>query len=66
MVTSAGVCWRWRSADGDTDSTKSFVSYYDCLQDVLANGYQAEAPRSRANAAAALRASRTGKPRYAG
>jgi hypothetical protein len=44
LPLSNGVCWRWRSSDGTTDSTKSFVSYYDCRFDAEANGYCAETP----------------------
>ncbi len=43
LPMSNDVCWRWRSSDGTTDSTKSFVSYYDCRFDAEANGYRAEA-----------------------
>ena len=42
LPMSEDVCWRWRSSDGLTDSTKSFVSYYDCRFDAEANGYCAE------------------------
>ena len=38
-TTSGDVCWRWRSIDGKTDSTQSFGSYEDCLEDAKANGY---------------------------
>jgi hypothetical protein len=44
MVNSSGVCWRWRSTDGQTDSAKSFVSYYDCLFDAQSNGYSESPP----------------------
>jgi hypothetical protein len=43
VAMSAGVCWRWRSVDGNTDSTQSFMNYYDCLENARANGYQVEA-----------------------
>ncbi len=38
-TTSPGYCWRWRSVDGNTDSTEQFVYYYDCLANARANGY---------------------------
>ena len=56
MITSSGVCWRWRSADDATDSTKSFASYYDCLFDAQSNGYDVEAqPKPRSKSAFAVR-----------
>jgi len=39
MVTSEGICWRWRSVDGKTDSTKSFADYNECLGNAVINGY---------------------------
>ena len=51
MPTSNGNCWRWRSIDGKTDSTQSFTSYYECLENAQANGYQVEATPQRADAA---------------
>jgi hypothetical protein len=58
MTTSSGVCWRWRSADGTIDSTKSFATYYDCLFDAQSNGYDAEAtPKPGRKSAFAMRRS---------
>ena len=39
LATAPGYCWRWRAADGKTDSKKAFVFYYDCLADAEASGY---------------------------
>jgi len=58
MTTSAGVCWRWRSVDGKTDSTQAFSSYHDCLEDARAKGYCVEATAQRADTAPAMRSSR--------
>ena len=56
MTMSTDVCWPWRSADGTTDSTKSFVSYYDCLFDAQTNGYGTEpSPRLTKRTATATR-----------
>jgi hypothetical protein len=41
-TTSIGYCWRWRSADGKTDSTGSFAYYYDCLENARASGYDVQ------------------------
>lgn len=38
-TTSTGVCWRWHSVDGRTDSEQAFPSFDDCLADARANGY---------------------------
>lgn len=42
LTTSPGYCWRWRSADGKTDSKEHFVYYYECLVDAKANGYSVQ------------------------
>jgi hypothetical protein len=39
LTRSEGVCWRWRSADGNTDSAGAFASYNECRDDALGNGY---------------------------
>ena len=57
MATSAGVSWRWRSADGKTDSAQSFAGYYECLENAQANGYHVEAAPQHAEAARAMRLS---------
>ena len=31
--------WRWRSDDGENESTQSFSYYLHCLADARANGY---------------------------
>jgi len=31
--------WRWRSDDGENESTQSFGYYLDCLSNARANGY---------------------------
>jgi len=50
LPRSEGVCWRWRSADGNTDSARAFATYDECLEDALANGYSsAPAPAPPAN-----------------
>ena len=43
MTTSAGVSWRWRSKDGNNDSSQSFVYFEDCLRDAETDGYHADA-----------------------
>ena len=40
--TSPGYCWRWRSADGKTDSKGAFVYYHDCLADARVHGHAVE------------------------
>ena len=42
MTTTPGYCWRWRSADGKTDSNGAFVYYHDCLSNAEANGYSVQ------------------------
>ena len=43
LTTTAGVCWRWRSTDGNTDSAQSFMHYVDCVHDAESHGYHADA-----------------------
>jgi len=40
MKAAPCYCWRWRSDDGKTTSTRSFVYYLQCLADARANGYE--------------------------
>ena len=51
MATSHGYCWRWRSVDGKTDSTKHFAYYYDCLADANASGHSVEVVEAHGNTA---------------
>ena len=55
LTTSAGVCWRWRSLDGKTDSPQSFICYHDCLENAQVNGYDVEAKPQRPDAAPTMR-----------
>jgi hypothetical protein len=57
MTTTASVCWRWRSVDGKTDSTQSFIDYYDCLENAQANGYHVVATPQRVDIAPTMRPS---------
>jgi len=57
MTTSDDVCWRWRSADGTTDSPQSFSDYFDCFDNAQRNGYYVEATLQRADVAPAMRPS---------
>ena len=50
-TTSHGYCWRWRSADGKTDSTGQCVYYHDCLVDANANGYSVQRAVAHGNTA---------------
>ena len=50
-TTGPGYCWRWRSADGTTDSTEPFLYYFDCLTDAKANGYSVEATETHGDTA---------------
>ena len=38
-TTSHGYRWRWRSADGKTDSKSEFAYYLDCRADANEHGY---------------------------
>ena len=46
-MSSAAVCWRWRSIDGTADSNRSFQYYRDCVDDARTNGYRIEAVAQR-------------------
>ena len=50
-TTSHCYCWRWRSADGKTDSMRMFVYYHDCLADAEANGYSVPLATGQGNTA---------------
>ena len=34
-----GYRWRWRALNGDGQSRSSFVYFYECMEDALANGH---------------------------
>ena len=51
LVTSNGLCWRWRSVDG-TDSVRSFKYYFECVEDACAHGYYIQLEPSCSDGAA--------------
>jgi hypothetical protein len=50
MTAAPCYCWRWRSDDGKTKSTRSFVYYLQCLADARANGYDVRPPMGASSA----------------
>ena len=50
-TTAVGYCWRWRSVDGKTDSSRQFTYYDDCRADAAANGHAVQLAVAHGNTA---------------
>lgn len=46
-----GYTWKWRTADGKTESKQTFNFYYECLEDARNNGYVVELAQAQGNTA---------------